>query len=59
VPAEVIMPHSGPLSAISTVVYHKHPDMASLIMKEKMSLDEAFRALHDPHQTYVRVKSPL
>jgi len=36
-------------SSIPTVVYHKHPEMAWLPMKEKMSLDETFRALHDAH----------
>jgi hypothetical protein len=30
-----------------------------LPMKEKMSLDKTFRALHDTHQTYVGVNLPL
>lgn len=45
-------------SPISTVVYHKHPDMAWLPMKDKTSLGEAFRAPHDTHHTHVGVQLP-
>jgi hypothetical protein len=46
-------------SAIPTVKFYEHPSFTWLSMKESMSLDEAFRAIHDTQDTHVKPGPPL
>lgn len=42
-------------SAIPTVTYYEHPSFKWLSMKASMSLDEAFRAIHDTQDTHAKL----